>query len=63
MVNIFSKKIGMNLIPPAPPLQELPFKKLPVLKHGDLTIAESTSILRYVALSSGTKHVRTSHHV
>ena len=27
---------------------ELPFKKLPVLVEGDFTLAESTSILRYV---------------
>ena len=32
---------------------ELPFKKLPVLTHGDLTIAQSTSILRYVAQLPG----------
>ena len=34
---------------------ELPFKKLPVLTHGDLTIASSTSILRYVAQLPGRK--------
>jgi len=34
-------------------VKELPFKKLPVLTHGDLTIAESTSILRYIGQLPG----------
>merc|ERR1712183_1038283 len=33
--------------------KELPFLKLPVLTHGNLTIAESTSILRYVGQLPG----------
>eukprot|EP00092_Neocalanus_flemingeri_P028435 GFUD01030876.1.p1 GENE.GFUD01030876.1~~GFUD01030876.1.p1 ORF type:complete len:224 (-),score=68.80 GFUD01030876.1:97-768(-) len=33
--------------------KELPFRKLPVLTHGNLTIAESTSILRYVGQLPG----------
>merc|ERR1712179_456975 len=33
--------------------KELPFKKLPVLTHGNLTIAESTSILRYIGQLPG----------
>ena len=32
---------------------ELPFKKLPVLIDGDLTLAESTSILRYIGQLPG----------
>ena len=32
---------------------ELPFKKVPVLTHGDFTIAESTSILRYIGQLEG----------
>ena len=32
---------------------ELPFRKVPVLTHGNLTIAESTSILRYVGQLPG----------
>ena len=32
---------------------ELPFKKLPVLTHGDVTVAESTSILRYIGQCPG----------
>ena len=32
---------------------ELPFKKLPVLVDGDLTLAESTSILRYIGQLPG----------
>lgn len=32
---------------------ELPFKKLPVLTNGSLTIAESTSILRYIGQTPG----------
>ena len=32
---------------------ELPFKKLPVLIDGDLTLAESTSILRYIGQQPG----------
>merc|ERR1719193_2421860 len=31
----------------------LPFKKLPVITHGALTIAESTSILRYIGQLPG----------
>jgi glutathione S-transferase len=34
--------------------KELPFRKLPVLTHGNLTIAESTSILRYIGQLPGT---------
>merc|ERR1711963_1334628 len=34
-------------------VKELPFKKLPVLTHGGLTIAESTSILRYIGQLPG----------
>jgi len=34
-------------------VKELPFKKLPVLTHGNLTIAESTSILRYIGQLPG----------
>ena len=30
-------------------LKELPFKQVPVLHHGDKVIAQSTTILRYVA--------------
>ena len=33
--------------------KELPFKKLPVLIDGDLTLAESTSILRYIGQLPG----------
>nr|AQS22579.1 glutathione s-transferase theta-1-like protein [Pseudodiaptomus poplesia] len=33
-------------------IKDLPFRKIPVLKHGDLTLAESTAILRYIADSS-----------
>ena len=32
---------------------ELPFKKLPVLVDGDLTVAESSSILRYIGQVPG----------
>ena len=35
-------------------MKELPFRKLPVLTHGNLTIAESTSILRYIGQLPGT---------
>ena len=39
----------------------LPFKKLPVLYHHSLPIAESTSILRYAAQLSGTFKHSTIH--
>ena len=32
---------------------ELPFKKIPVLVDGDVTLAESTAILRYVGQLPG----------
>ena len=34
-------------------VKELPFRKVPVLTNGSLTIAESTSILRYVGQLPG----------
>ena len=34
-------------------MKELPFRKVPVLTHGNLTIAESTSILRYIGQLPG----------
>ena len=34
-------------------VSELPFRKVPVLTHGSLTIAESPSILRYVGQLPG----------
>ena len=34
-------------------VKELPFRKLPVLTHGNITIAESTSILRYIGQLPG----------
>ena len=40
-------------------VKELPFKKLPVLTHGNLTIAESTSILRYIGQLPG---LQIKHH-
>ena len=36
---------------------ELPMKKVPVMKHGDVTIAESTTILRYLSQQPGNNNV------
>jgi len=43
-------------------VKELPLKKIPVLLDGDFKLAESTSILRYIALKAGNESLYPSDH-